>query len=196
MITVLSSPKPGSGTSTTAALVALAAAATGQSAVLLDLAGDQPQLLSVTPDGWVTIVTDHLRLVPAESHRLAEQAAVLTASRPEEHVVVDAGRSDHPIHDRLPADSAVTWVLRPCYLALRRAVAAPTRPDRIVLLSELGRALTVADVEHVLGAPVVASIEVHPEIARATDAGLLVSGPPLRAIRALRPLIDPNREAA
>ena len=33
-------------------------------------------------------------------------------------------------------------------------------------------------------------------IARATDAGLLVSGPPRRALRALRPLIDPTREAA
>ena len=114
MITVLSSPKPGSGTSTTAALLALAAAAAERPTALVDLAGDQPSLLSVTPTGWVTVVSDHLRLVPAETHRLAEQAALLTASRPDEFVVVDAGRDDHPIHDHLPPGATVTWVLRPC----------------------------------------------------------------------------------
>lgn len=197
MITVLSSPKPGSGTSTTAALLALTAAASDQPTVLMDLTGDQAPLFAITPTGRTSNVTNRLELVHAEALSTREQANVIAASKPAEyHVVIDAGRADHPIHEHLPAGATITWVLRPCYLALRRAVAAPTRPDRIVPLSELGRALSLADIEHVLGAPVVASIEVHPEIARAIDTGLLVSGPPLRAVRALRPLIDPNREAA
>jgi hypothetical protein len=196
MITVLSSPKPGSGTTTTAALLALTAAS-DQPTVLVDLVGDQAPLMAITPAGRISIVTNCLELVHAEALSLGEQTNVIAANKsPEYHVVIDAGRADNPIHEHLPAGATVTWVLRPCYLALRRAVAATTRPDQIVLVSELGRALTPVDVEHILGAPVVASIEIHPEIARATDAGLLVGGPPRRAIRALRPLIDPNREAA
>ena len=64
-------------------------------------------------------------------------------------------------------------VLRPCYLALRRALAAPVRPSGVVLVTEHGRSLGRRDVEDVLGVPVRAEVPVEEAVARAVDAGLL-----------------------
>jgi MinD-like ATPase involved in chromosome partitioning or flagellar assembly len=77
-------------------------------------------------------------------------------------------------------------VLRPCYLALRRALAAPIRPSAVVLVDEPGRALTRRDIEEVLGVPVRAEIDYDPAIARAVDAGLLAGRVPKNLERALR----------
>jgi MinD-like ATPase involved in chromosome partitioning or flagellar assembly len=77
-------------------------------------------------------------------------------------------------------------VLRPCYLALRRALAAPIRPSAVVLIDEPGRALTRRDIEDVLGVPVRAEIEFDPSIARAVDAGLLAGRVPRSLEKALR----------
>jgi hypothetical protein len=100
-------------------------------------------------------------------------------------VVVDAGT-------RLPPAPLVEHstrsllVTRPCYLALRRAVAAPVRPTGIVLVDEPGRGLRAADVEHALGVPVEATVRVDPAIARAVDAGLLAGRVPRVIARDLR----------
>jgi MinD-like ATPase involved in chromosome partitioning or flagellar assembly len=96
--------------------------------------------------------------------------------------VVEPGSILAPLIER--ADSSLL-VLRPCYLALRRAANHPLRPGGIVLVTETGRALSRADVEAVLGAPVRASIPVDPVVARAVDAGLLAGRLP-RPLRALR----------
>ncbi|MEA2825842.1 MAG: hypothetical protein QOG43_281 [Actinomycetota bacterium] len=77
-------------------------------------------------------------------------------------------------------------VLRPCYLALRRALAAPIRPSAVVLVDEPGRALTRRDIEDVLGVPVRAEIDYDPSIARAVDAGLLAGRVPRSLEKALR----------
>ena len=77
-------------------------------------------------------------------------------------------------------------VLRPCYLALRRALAAPIRPSAVVLVNEPGRALTRRDIEDVLGVPVRAEIDYDPSIARAVDAGLLAGRVPRSLEKALR----------
>lgn len=66
-------------------------------------------------------------------------------------------------------------VIRPCYLALRRAAQAPLRPTGVVLIREPGRVLTTADVEQAVGAPVVATLELDPAVARTVDAGLLAT---------------------
>jgi hypothetical protein len=66
-------------------------------------------------------------------------------------------------------------VLRPCFLALRRAVAAPLRPSAVVLVEDEGRSLGPSDVEDALGVPVRARVQVSPSVARAVDAGLLAS---------------------
>ena len=67
-----------------------------------------------------------------------------------------------------------TLVLRPCYLALRRAMEVSTWVDGVVVVSEPDRALDAHDVERLLGARVLASLDVDPAVARAVDAGLLV----------------------
>ena len=77
-------------------------------------------------------------------------------------------------------------VLRPCYLALRRALAAPIRPSAVVLVGEPGRALTRRDIEDVLGVPVRAEVDYDPSIARAVDAGLLAGRVPRSLEKALR----------
>lgn len=77
-------------------------------------------------------------------------------------------------------------VLRPCYLALRRALAAPIRPSAVVLVNEPNRALGRRDIEEVLGVPVRAEIDYDPSIARAVDAGLLAGRVPRALEKALR----------
>ena len=89
-------------------------------------------------------------------------------------------------------------VLRPCYLALRRALAAPVRPSGVVLVVEAGRSLGRRDVEEVLGVPVLAEVAVEDAVARAVDAGLLARRVPRPLERALRPLVagHAGRDAA
>jgi hypothetical protein len=77
-------------------------------------------------------------------------------------------------------------VVRPCYVALRRALRAPVRPSGVVLVTEPGRSLGRRDVENVIGAPVRAEIELDPLVARAVDAGLLATRLPRGLHRALR----------
>ena len=86
------------------------------------------------------------------------------------------------------ADSAL-MVIRPCYLALRRAVRDPLLKSSCgaILVEEPGRALDSADVAAVLGLPVVGRVPVRAEIARAVDAGVLRDRlpPPLATAAAL-----------
>jgi hypothetical protein len=56
----------------------------------------------------------------------------------------------------------------------------------VVLVTEPGRALDRGDVERVVGAPVRAEVAVDPAVARAVDAGLLVSRLPRGLERSLR----------
>ena len=84
------------------------------------------------------------------------------------------------------AASISLLVVRPCYVALRRALAAPLRPSGVILVSEPGRALGAVDVEDVLDVPVRAEVAVEPSVARAVDAGLLTTRLPRSLERALR----------
>lgn len=188
MITVLSSPKPGSGTSTTAALLAVTASDDAPT-TLVDLCGDQPTLFNCpTTDGRIDI-SDRLSVHNVADNTLGEQLAIVHDIDPDRHVVIDAGHATHPIIAELPTGTVHRWVIRPCYLALRRALACGTRPDEVIVLDELGRALRTDDVTAVLAAPVVATIEVHPNIARLIDAGLLPHQPPRHIVRALTGLL-------
>ena len=85
----------------------------------------------------------------------------------------------------LAVADASLLVIRPCYLALLRAVVAP-RPTGVVLLREDGRSLGVADVEAALGVNVVAQVAVDPAVAHAADSGLLNTRLPRRLERSLR----------
>ncbi|MEA2901883.1 MAG: hypothetical protein QOH36_1770 [Actinomycetota bacterium] len=102
-------------------------------------------------------------------------------------VVADCGSASGGAALAVAAAADVSLlVLRPCYLALRRALAAPIRPSAVVLVGEPGRALTRRDIEDVLGVPVRAEVDYDPSIARAVDAGLLAGRVPRSLERALR----------
>lgn len=100
-------------------------------------------------------------------------------------VVVDIGTigttplQDDPLRSAL-IDRATRSVLvtRPCYLALRRAVARELSPDGVVVVREMGRALDASDIERLVGAPVIAQVDVDPAVARLVDSGLLVNRAP------------------
>ncbi|MDX6200076.1 MAG: hypothetical protein QOJ79_3227, partial [Actinomycetota bacterium] len=158
------SVKGGSGTSVAAATLALVLARSPGGAVLVDCGGDSPAVLGVAnPPGegvvaWATgdaprdslwrIATDvapGLVLLPAGPVRWAggaageRLAAALDDRRP---VVVDCGAAGAPLGQALAGVATVSLlVIRPCYLALRRALEAPLRPSSVLLLDEPGRSL-------------------------------------------------------
>ena len=206
MITLCWAAKGGSGTTVIAAAIALAATTP---TLLVDLDGDQPAVLGLPqPDGpgvrdWLHSEAEPQRLGGLELP-LDERLALLPVGRPtpatdparwallanwlrQEHrrVVIDVGTRPPPGQLFEAADHR--WlVTRPCYLALRAAVALPRRPTGIVLIDEPGRALRPADVEAGLGAPIVATMLCDPAVARAVDAGLLASRIPGGMRRQLR----------
>jgi hypothetical protein len=181
------------GTSVVAAALALEFAR-HQPVTLVDLAGDQPAVLGIpeptdaNDDGCVfgeAVAGTGVRLV---SRSAAMSAAAIMGSSPVvpvpstgETVVVDAGLvrdADDPAGSVVARADRSLLVLRPCYLALRRAQRSSLRRDGIVLVAEPERSLSAHDVEACLGTPVVAQIPVHPAVARAVDAGLLVARMP------------------
>ena len=105
-------------------------------------------------------------------------------------VVVDCGRLDEGPDDPLvaallaAADRSVL-VIRPCYLAVRRAQRRPC-PTEIVVVAETGRALGVRDIESAVGAPVSAVVPWDRSIARSVDGGLLVRRLPRALSRSVR----------
>lgn len=117
-------------------------------------------------------------------------AALATDGRP---VVVDCGVVGHgrgPASEVACALAATAThsllVTRPCYLALRRALAAPVHPSGVVLLTERGRSLGRDDIELALMVEVKAEIDLDPQVARSVDAGLLGARLPRSLVRGLR----------
>ena len=211
MLVACWSVKGGSGTTVVAAALGMVlASADAQGATLVDLGGDLPSALGVPePAGpgvaeWLgagdgvgaealrrleTDVAAGLGLVargagpmPAEGgERLA---AALGDGR---HVVVDCGPPGSGPGVAVAAAAGLSLlVLRPCYLALRRALAAPLRPSGVVLVTEPERSLGRRDVEAVLGVPVRAEVPWEAAVARRVDAGLLAASLPRALERALR----------
>ena len=88
---------------------------------------------------------------------------------------------------RILAASSTTSILvtRSCFLALRRAIHGVQRPGAVVLIAEPGRTLTAADVSAVLDVETVVTVPWDSGIARAVDAGLLVTRLPSKLARAL-----------
>ena len=205
------SSKGGSGTTVVAAALAVRLAAEAGGVLLVDLGGDQPAALglpeptvglsSCAPDpGGAASLAGHVRHLAIDAGggvrllprgvgpldpRLGPPLAHLLGGP--EPVVVDAGAiGPGAALDLAAAATASLLVLRPCFLALRRAVAAPLRGSGVVLVDEPHRVLGVSDVEAALGIPVVAVVPWDAAIARRVDAGLLGSGLPRPLARALR----------
>jgi hypothetical protein len=207
------SVKGGSGTTVvSAALASLLARRASGGVLLADLGGDCPSVLGlpdrdapgladwltagpdVPPDALARLEIDvrpGLRLLPwhgpatgaaGGAERLA--AALSTGTRP---VVVDCGPAGAPGGVAVAGLAGLSLlVLRPCSLALRRALASPLRPSAVVLVREPQRSLSRRDVEDVLGVPVRAEIAYDPGVAQAVDAGLLNCRVPRTLERALR----------
>lgn len=101
------------------------------------------------------------------------------------HVVVDAGTGEPP-DGILEVSDRSLLVTRACYLALRAATRCVIRPSGIVLIEEPGRSLRSRDVEHCVGAPVVATVPFDVAVARAVDSGLLTRNLPYTLRRSTR----------
>ncbi len=200
------STKGGSGTTVVAAALALSRAASGASVRLVDACGDLPAALGIcepTTAGlseWLASsrpehddlagrfipVTAHLSLLPRGSiddfdlrpdsvSRLAKEL-----QRLEGCTIVDFGQLPARV-DLRECGMRSILIVRPCYLALRRATKCP-KPDAIIVVEEPGRALVTRDIEQVVGAPMMATVPIDPTIARSVDAGLLGTRlPPLLA---------------
>jgi hypothetical protein len=208
------SVKGGAGATVIAASLALVlsrrGSAGGPGVLLADLAGDVPAVLGLPePDspglaGWLDAGTDvpvdalarlevgaapQLGILPRGAGELRAERATVLASLLDggpRTVVADCGRPG-------PVESIVVHrarrsilVIRPCYLALRRAMASPIRPTEVVLVHESGRHISRDDVQQALGAPIVAEVDVDPAVARAVDAGLLTARLPRPLERSLR----------
>ena len=205
------SVKGGSGTSVVAAALALSIARR-RPAALVDLGGDAPAVLGLPDPGtgdptlasWAdapaqrdpwdaaVAVSPSLTLLPVPAGAAAgweaatgeRLAAALAGERP---VVVDCGPALAPAGLAVAGVATVSLlVIRPCYLALRRAVSAPVRPSGLVVVDEAGRSLRPHDVAAVLGVPVRATLTWDPAVARAVDAGLLATRLPRTLARSLR----------
>jgi len=185
VLTIITSPKGGSGVSVCAAAIAGAA-----NAVLVDLDGDQPALLGTSPDATSTTVAQWM--APTPPPKVAEPGTLITRGdnnlNPGDAdgwtrcarrldalampVVVDAGCSTVPTAlTGIPHQ--IFAVLRPCYLALHRWYRQGHHCTGVIVVDEPGRALGVDDVVRCVGAPLVAHVRWDPAIARAVDAGLL-----------------------
>jgi len=204
------SAKGGSGTTVVAAALALVLSQR-HPALLIDLGGDSPAALGIaephgpgiaewfaspTADGTALSriaveATQALQVIPrglaplpppegAQWARLIAALAALDVT-----VVIDTGTGVPPAV-LVGAATHSLLVTRPCYLALRRAVATGLQPSGIVLIEEPGRALTARDVERSLNAPVVAELQYDPAVARAVDAGLLASRLPRSLAHSLK----------
>jgi len=216
MLVACWSVKGGSGTTVvTAGLAVLLARSCAAGALAVDLAGDLPAVLGMAdPPGpgvadWLAAESD---LGPDALGRLEHQAeaglAVVArgdAALPEarrqaeagdrlaaalagpRHAVVDCGSNAEPVGLAVAAAASLSLlVLRPCYLALRKALAAPLRPSGVILITEPNRSLGRRDIESTLGVPVRAEVLWDPVVARCVDAGLLASRVPRSLERALR----------
>jgi hypothetical protein len=213
VLVALWSAKGGSGvTVVAAALASVLTRSSSSGTLLVDLAGDVPAVLgcpepagpgiaewlaagaSVPADGLGRLevpVAAGLSLVPRgtgslEAPARGEVLAALLAADARA-VVADCGAA--PAGAALALVAAATHsllVLRPCYLALRRALASSLRPSGVVLVDEPGRSIRRGDIEDALGVPVRAVVAHDPRIARAVDAGLLARRLPGLLERSLR----------
>ena len=205
MLTICWAAKGGSGTTVFSAAMALADSTPN---LLIDLAGDVMAVLGLPdPDGpgihdWLGSDSPAERLSRLE-HDVTEHTAVIASGRhnggvghrwfelaahlrtEERHVIVDAG-TGRPPDALLAAADTTLLVTRACYVSLRLAVRAGIVPTGVAVVEEPGRSLRAADIEASLGAPVVATSLLDPAIARAVDAGLLVSRLPSGWRRQLR----------
>ena len=187
--------KGGAGASTVRCAMALVANAAGMN-VLLVGDEDHAAILGLPVAGVIDMV-ENITLV--ESLDKVPQAGIDAADLiivAHEMMGVEwfDGRETHG-H---VADKTIV-VVRADYLALRRATQMPVvaASDGFVFVEEAGRSLGVRDVQNVLGVKCLATVPVRSSIARAIDAGVMVTrlhGALARPIRELLQRLDALNE--
>ena len=182
--------------------------------VIVDLAGDIPAILGIEDpligiSEWIadptvfdrrTLIVDletGLSVLPRGRASLPESRSgawsrlaveLSTMSNSDSTIVVDAGRGPIPRELESIADHEYV-VVRPCYLALRRAKLIDHSSDAVIIVTEPDRALKQADVARVLGLPIAATLDISADIARRVDAGIITSRPSTELTRALEPVV-------
>jgi cellulose biosynthesis protein BcsQ len=208
-ITICWSVKGGSGTSTVAAVLAMLSPTFAKNPLLVDMCGDSATLVgidtaaSVGLSDWfasqadphvldtlcvhtksgIDVLQTSARIAPDE-RRWEEFVDWLIDQSDQRVVILDTGA-----HLPLVPGAQSLLVMRPCYLAVRRAATSGVHPTGIVLVRELERSLTNADIEAAIGSPIVAEIPMDPLIARSVDAGLANVRLPRSLTRPLRKLL-------
>ncbi|MFN3256221.1 MAG: hypothetical protein ACE37B_11030 [Ilumatobacter sp.] len=212
---LLYSMKGGSGTTVTAALTALWLP--GDS-LIVDLDGDMTDVLGIRPPAWTLddyLIDpsignlDDLVIEVAPSARLLPSARSAWPSTADERqrralhdwldrqrgtIIIDAG-TGVPDPDLVERAERTLVVTRSCYLSLIRGARSGFTPDGVIVIKDHQRALGPSDIERSLNAPIVATVDVDPEIARMVDAGLLVARSDLHG-RQLDVLHTPGDESA
>lgn len=196
------SPKGGSGTSVTAAALAVGLSSV-RHVTLVDCAGDQSGILGFPTDignGEIRDVTPGLNLAtPASATclELDDTTIVYDLGNALTPFAKDVLRSDPSVIYRdgakmPPRPDVVLCVIRGDYLALRRALRHPALEPTtsVVLVQEPHRALGSEEVTAVLDKPVAVKIPVEPAIARSVDAGVLAIRQPSSLRRPVRELIE------
>ena len=202
------SVKGGVGTSVVAAAIALRLAHDGRDTTLVDLEGDQPELLGLVRGAapsepgigdWIAAgegvpadaigrlleeVTRGLRLLRAGSVSPAgaDPARLKLAFdmlSGTGPVVVDAGLDLGNFRAELGEPHRSVCVLRSCFLAVSRAQRIADDIDHVILVTEPGRSLRSSDVAAAVGAGRVDRIAWDPRVARTIDAGTIVGVLPM-----------------
>lgn len=211
------SPKGGSGVSVLTATCALIGARFTR-VTLVDCAGDLPAVLGLASDTRAGIrdllaledpppdaldritvqAAPNLQLLTAGSIDASERAAAgerLAAALRVRTVPafvdlgVPTGAGVRALAEHL---DTLVMVVRPCYLAYRRATGHPlaSLSRGAVVIDEPNRVLSARDLEQVVGIPILATITPRPTVARAVDAGTLASRIPEPLARPTRSLIE------
>ncbi len=223
MLVGIYSPKGGSGTSVLAAACAIVSSQETPT-TLVDCSGDLPAILGLaqcTRAGVKELLTSEDAPIGALD-RIAVQVMknldLLIAGVCEVPETTTAGeklgaslrsrRATTVIDLGVPSNAGVLalarnvdvliMVVRPCYLAYRRASENVLTPisTGAVIVEEANRALTARDLERVIGIPILATVAARPSIARAVDAGILAARLPDALARPARSVLAAARSKA
>ena len=189
---VCTGAKGGQGTTTIAAAIALTLARDAWT-VLIDTAGDALPILGCPGPCTHRTLTDAVAhpvtvtrwLDVATTTAPIDRQALDAARERGWHVVIDAGTTPVDVDD-----AERVLVVRNCYLALRRVVWQPQRPDVAAVVIEPDWPLTATDVADIL--PDVPKVVVawDPKVAGIIDAGLLAARYPDALADAAAELVD------